>query len=222
MSNIEDIRSNQPGNAGKRRFLQLAGSGIAGLSLGASSAFGKSDDSIEAVSNLDAGRRAQAYQRRLAAAREQKIEFDFGQQTNGDETAIANYAASYSKGLPHNDIGEVDPTAYQALLAALATGGSADLAKVPMGTTPPARLVNSRAGFNFSLIGQDAQGIVTPPAPAFASAQTGAEMVEAYWAAMTRDVPFSDWGSDAVIARAAADRQISAPRRRGATRRGCL
>jgi len=59
--------------------------------------------------------------------------------------------------------------------------------------------------FNFSLIGQDAQGLVVPAAPGFSSAETGAEMVEAYWAAMTRDVPFVNYASDATIAQAAAD-----------------
>jgi hypothetical protein len=71
--------------------------------------------------------------------------------------------------------------------------------------TPGARFANPRAGFNFSLIGQDAQGLLVPIAPGFGSPETGAEMVEAYWAAMTRDVPFANYTSDTTIAQAAAD-----------------
>ena len=109
----------------------------------------------------------------------------------------------FTKGLPHNDLGEVDRNAFGALLTALASGAASDLAAVPVGT-PGARLVNSRAGFNFSLIGQDSQGLVVPAAPGFSSAETGADMVEAYWAAMTRDVPFANYSTDATIAQAAA------------------
>ena len=44
--------------------------------------------------------------------------------TNGDEEEITEhnrrtYVANYSKGLPHNEVGEVDFAAYQSLLAAL-------------------------------------------------------------------------------------------------------
>ena len=36
--------------------------------------------------------------------------------TNGEEEDFANRIASYSKGLPHNSLGEVEPSAYEALL----------------------------------------------------------------------------------------------------------
>jgi hypothetical protein len=106
--------------------------------------------------------------------------------------------------LPHNDLGEVDIDAFAALSTALASGAASDLAVVPMGTAG-ARFVNPRAGFNFSLIGQDAQGLLVPAASGFSSAETSADMVEAYWGAMTRDVPFANYASDATIAQAAAD-----------------
>lgn len=206
MNLANEIRDHEPGDASKRRFLQLAGSGIAGLGLaGVSLGADAADDTIAAVSNLDAGRRAQAYQCRLAAARAQKTAFEFEQTTNGDEAAIANYAACYSKGLPHNDVlGEVDPAAYKALLKATRSGKSIDLAAVPMGT-PGAKLINVRAGFNFSLFGPDAQGLTVPPPAAFSSAEIGADMAEAYWGALTRDVPFIEYGGNTMLGDAAAD-----------------
>ncbi|MFB6177429.1 MAG: hypothetical protein ABEI99_09850, partial [Halobaculum sp.] len=45
--------------------------------------------------------------------------------------------------------------------------------------------------------------IATPPA--FDSTQTGAEMVELYWRALTRDVNFHDYGSDDRVAAAASE-----------------
>lgn len=200
MNQADDIRDNEPDNTSKRRFLRLTGSGLAGIATNA----GAKDDAIDAISNLDAGRRSQAYQQRLAAAREQKFAFEFEQTTNGDETAIPNYAACYSKGLPHNDLGEVDPAAYKALLKATRTGKVLDVAAVPMGTTG-AKLVNPRAGFNFTLFGPDAQGLTIPPPPAFSSAETGAEMAEAYWAALIRDIPFAEYDGNTVLGEAAAD-----------------
>ncbi len=205
--NSARVADNDSGDLQKRRFLKTIGGAAAALSLpklGRTQSFDPADHS--AVATGDARRRwVTAYNARVFAALNTAANWQYGQTANDDETAVAGYAGSYSKGLPHNDLGEVDPAAYQALLTALASGTSADIAKVPMGTSPPTRLANPRAGFNFTLIGQDPQGIVTPPAPGFGSDETGAEMVEAFWGAMTRDVPFTDWGSDATIAQAAAD-----------------
>jgi hypothetical protein len=44
-----------------------------------------------------------------------------------------------------------------------------------------------------------------PPPPDCASAAQAGEMVELYWQALTRDVPFSRWDRDATIAAAADD-----------------
>src|SRR5215467_3929984 len=53
--------------------------------------------------------------------------------SNGDEDAFANRIASYSKGLPHNDLGEVDLNAYNAYLQALNSGKWADFEAIPLG-----------------------------------------------------------------------------------------
>src|SRR5215813_908915 len=44
--------------------------------------------------------------------------------SNGDEEAYANRIASFTKVLPHNDLGEVNPNAYNAYLQALSSGKS--------------------------------------------------------------------------------------------------
>src|SRR5215831_13221430 len=123
--------------------------------------------------------------------------------SNGDEEAYANRIASFTKGLPHNDLGEVDLNAYNAYLQALNSGKWADFEAIPPGGA--AKLSNPQAAYCYSLEGADAAAVAAPPAPAFASAQAAGEMVEDYWQALTRDVPFSQYGTDPTIAQAAAD-----------------
>jgi hypothetical protein len=123
--------------------------------------------------------------------------------SNGDEDMYANRIASYSKGLPHNDLGEVDLNAYNAYLQALNTGKSADFEAIPLGGA--AKLSNPQAAYCYALEGADAAALAAPPPPAFASAQAAGEMVEDYWQALTRDVPFSQYGTDPTIAQAVAD-----------------
>jgi len=48
--------------------------------------------------------------------------------------------------------------------------------------------------------GADAAALASPAPPAFSSAQAAGEMVEDYWQALTRDVPFSQYGTDPTIA----------------------
>ena len=80
---------------------------------------------------------------------------------------------------------------------------ASDFEAIPLGGT--VKLLNPQAAYCFSLTGADAAAIAAPPAPAFSSAQQAAEMVEDYWAALTRDVPFSQYASDPLIGQAAAD-----------------
>lgn len=55
---------------------------------------------------------------------------------NGDEQNIPNFAAVYSKGLPHDaTTGIVDPTAYNLLLTALKSGLPSDFNNIPLGCT---------------------------------------------------------------------------------------
>jgi hypothetical protein len=122
---------------------------------------------------------------------------------NGDEQLYPNRIASFSKALPHNDLGEVDLKAYSAMMNALNTGAPADFQAIPLGGT--AKLANPQCSYCFAMEGADAAALTCVPAPTFSSAQTAAEMTEDYWAAITRDVPFSQYSTDPLIAQAAAD-----------------
>ncbi len=76
-------------------------------------------------------RRAQALQVRMEAAHGQHKMPLPDHPSNGDDTRFANRIASYSKGLPHNALGEVDLSAYGALIAALSSGEPGDFEQIP-------------------------------------------------------------------------------------------
>jgi hypothetical protein len=153
-------------------------------------------------------RRERAFQIRLDAAQLAKDIPIPNHPTNGDESLYVNKIATYSKGLPHNSRGEVDPSAYAALISALSSGRTEDLEAVPMGSPDPARqrkLVNPQAGVAFDLQGTDSHQLAIPPAPAFASAEQAAEAVELYWQALLRDVPFVEYATHPLANAAAFD-----------------
>ncbi len=127
-----------------------------------------------------------------------------GHPDNGDdELYTTDRRGSYSKALPHDSIGVVSASAYTAYLNALKSGKHADFEALTTGAGRP--LANPQASYAYSLEGPDSHQVGAPPAPAFASARTAGEMVELYWQALTRDVPFSKYETDPLIAEACAD-----------------
>jgi len=154
---------------------------------------------------FDAGRRRQAaaYRIRVDSAKLERLRPLPAQRTNGDEGRYRNRIASYSKGLLHNYLGEVDTEAYRSLLYALGSGHPEDFEAIVIGEG--ARLVNPQAGLAFDLQGPDSHALAMPPAPAFAGAVAAAEIVENYWMALTRDVPFAAYEVDRLATRAASE-----------------
>jgi hypothetical protein len=148
-------------------------------------------------------RRHRAFVIRRDAAIYQRDASETPPISNGDEEAYTNRIASFTKGLPHNDLGEVDLNAYNAYLQALNSEKWADFEAIPLGGA--AKLSNPQAAYCYTLEGADAATVPAPPPPALASAQAAGEMVEDYWQALTRDVPFSQYGTDTTIAQAVAD-----------------
>jgi len=122
---------------------------------------------------------------------------------NQDENLYPNKIGSYSKGLPHNADGTVVLSAYNALVNALNSGRPADFDAIPLGGTRG--LTNPQSGLAFDMQGPDAQALVQPPAPAFASRAQAAEISENYWMALLRDVPYSQYSGNPIANAAAAD-----------------
>jgi hypothetical protein len=150
-----------------------------------------------------------AYNIRVEAARRERDGAQPANTSNGDEQQFPNAIGNYTKGLPHNTLGEVDLNAYQILTQALASGGDpAALEKVPMGSADPLRqrkFVNPCAGVSFDLEGADSHRLAIPPAPSVQSAEIASEMVEMYWLALARDVPFASYDSHPMTQAAAAE-----------------
>jgi hypothetical protein len=155
-----------------------------------------------------AHRTKEAYRIRVDAARlERDVHGDI-QLDNGDEALYPTRIGNFTKGLPHNDAGEVDLNAYSTLQRALSSGRHADFEAIVMGSPDPAsqrKFVNPQAGIAFNLEGADSHQLVIPPAPAFGSAEQAADAVELYWQALARDVPFSEYATHNVTIAAAAE-----------------
>ncbi len=148
-------------------------------------------------------RREEAFQVRLKAARFQKNLPLPNHPCNGDENLFCNKIGNFSKGLPHNCLGEVDLCAYKALIQALKTGNPNDFESIPLGGV--VKLANPQAAYAYDLTGPDSHHLGVTVPPAFSSAWEAGEMAELYWQALTRDVPFSEYETNPLILAAASE-----------------
>src|SRR5215472_11886340 len=145
----------------------------------------------------------ESYDLRVDAA---KLELEQGavpHPANADEALFPNGIASFTKGLPHDQLGETDVRIYQDYLITLSAGSQAALETLTLGGKVP--LVNPLAGLAFDLEGADSHQLAIPPAPSFSSAERAAEMVEVYWQAVLRDLPFSEYPTNPIAQVAAAE-----------------
>ena len=122
---------------------------------------------------------------------------------NADEARVPAFLAMFSKGLPHDDYGIVDPDAYRALVQATAATGKVTFEDVPI--AGPRRLVSPQAAFAFALDGLDVAMIDATDPPAWDTAAFAHEAIETYWMALLRDVPFAQYAEHELVNRAAAD-----------------
>ena len=195
-----------PSRLSRRDFLGAAGLGSAALVTG-----GFRLDPAEAASRPAAGkplspearRLAEAFEVRLKAAEHARGLGPGAQSANRDEEGIPGRVACYSKGLPHDARGVVDLKAYEVYLRALASGKPEDFERIPLGGF--VKLSDPQAAWAFDLMGPDSSQLHCPPAPAFGSAEQAGELIELYWQALARDVPFADYGSHPLTLRAAEE-----------------
>jgi hypothetical protein len=186
-----------------RRDLLRSGAVLASAPLAFPAGVGGEAQPAGAAGSLLSQRQAEAYRVRVAAAAFEQEQGAAAAIGNRDEEELPFYVAMYSKGLPHNALGEVIPQAYELLLRALRTGSPRDFDFIP--SIGELKLTNPQAGFTYNLIGPDPWAIACPPPPRFGSAEQAAEMAELYWQAHVRDVPFAEYGSNGLIARAAEE-----------------
>ena len=200
----------RPSFAHRRKFLAQAG-GLAAIAAGVPFGIGGVDALSKAVDQDDrfldghrdrSNQRANdAYKIRHEAALFHRKQPSARHLTNGDETRYANAVGSFTKTLPHTMDGLVVPEAYAALRHAMSTTDPADFDVIPRGGV--AKLGNPQSAFAFQMDGADSHQLGIRVPPAFASAETAGEMEEMYWLALTRDVPYANYDTDATIAAAA-------------------
>jgi membrane-associated phospholipid phosphatase len=123
--------------------------------------------------------------------------------TNGDEALYPNLIGTYGKGFLHSQLGEVNVADYQTMIHAISTQQHSDFTNILLGYGR--KLVNIESSFTYDLEGGDPHTFPIPVPPAFSSAQAAAEMVELYWQALARDVPFAQFASSSIVQSAAAE-----------------
>jgi hypothetical protein len=187
----------------RRGFLGGVGTVAAALAASSVPTLERTAEAAEVGPEIGSARLNSAYQKRIDAADRMLAVGMPAHPCNGDETLFANRIGNYSKGLPHNALGEVNAAAYTAWLAALTSGDPADFEAIPLGGAR--KLTNPQAGLAFDTEGNDPHQFVQPPAPAFSSAEEAGEMVELYWMALLRDTHFDRYDNSALADAAAKE-----------------
>ena len=142
-----------------------------------------------------------AAQIRAAALARMNALPEAAQSANGDETGVPSFGGSFSKGLAHSRLGLPDPDSYRAYIAAVKSGTLAAYESVPMGGA--ARFACPLGAHTFDYQGLDVCQFAVPPAPALASSAHAADMVEVYFRALSRDVPYTEFASRPITQAAA-------------------
>lgn len=203
---VEQERGGEP-ELSRRRFLGALSAVVGVGAVGAQPLMGEdgalAEEQEEAGLGSAGSRLRSAYRKRLASARSMLGNGMPAQEGNGDEALHPSRIGNYTKGLPHDPVGEVDPGAYEALLGALRSGDPDDFERIPLAGRR--KLVNPQAGLAYELEGYDPQQLAMPPAPALGSAEAAGEMVELYWMALLRDVPFERYAGDPLVLAAARE-----------------
>jgi hypothetical protein len=148
-----------------------------------------------------------SFQYRSSVARNEAVDVG-AQPDNGDLRRFSDFSGNYSKALLHDALGVPNRNAAQSLLTALQTGEFSDFEQILAGT--PGGGANSKqngpqGALAFDLEGLDSHATLIPAAPTVASAQTAAEAVEMYWAGLLRDVPFTDFAANPLVAKAVTE-----------------
>jgi hypothetical protein len=199
----------------RRAFIAGAAAGAAAVTLAAPSvssaqsaspALGLGRPPIGLPAGVSNRRILQSYDLRVSMASQDALLGPAVNVDNGDAALYADKAGVYTKALPHDAYGRVDPGAFATFQTALNSGKPSDFEKIVMGG---ARKLNGpQGGLAFDLAMMDSVQFgqpQVPPAPALASDQGGTELLEHYWASLLRDVAFTDYGSSALAAQAATE-----------------
>ena len=130
---------------------------------------------------------------------------------NTDLTHFSDGLGTYTKALKQTSAGIVDPSTFDQFLKAcgLKAGGPvADFENPTIQLGGTAKLNGPLGAFALQLVGKDSSGFgdtVVPKPPALDSVEYAIELVELYWASLLRDVPFTQYATNATAQAAAKE-----------------
>ena len=128
---------------------------------------------------------------------------------NTDLAHFPDGLGTYSKALKQTSPGIADALSFDAFLKACGVKpggplGNFEAPGIVLGGTE--KLNGPRGAFALQPVGKDSEGFgapLVPPAPALDSVAYAIELVELYWASLLRDVPFSEYATNATAQAAA-------------------
>ncbi len=175
-----------------------------------------SKDQATIGNGLNNSRVQRAYNLRVGSAKQDAALGPAPQLANGDEQLYSDKSGSYSKPLLQDGICQVNLAAWASFKKALQSAKNSDYEAIIIGGT---RTLNGpQASYAFDLEALDcvqwgnapAKGDplsppLVPPFDTVTSASYGTQLIEMYWASMLRDVAFTDYGTNATAAAAAAE-----------------
>jgi hypothetical protein len=202
-----------PRGPNRRQFLggvsRIATAAASVAAIGVGTLLGRKESAADAsvVPYIPGSREEASFDYRTDTATSERI--NVGElPDNGDAKRFADFSGSYSKALIHDALGVPNAGSWLSLKRALTTGEFSDFERILVGTPgggPNSKNNGPQGALAFDLEGLDSHATVIPPAPSVGSAQTATEEVEHYWAALLRDVPFSQYPTSPLAAEAAAD-----------------
>jgi len=195
------------GKLSRRNFVGCSAAAVAAIPLQPLLGGKESAAAASVVPYTSHKRMEASYGYRMAMAKAERI--DVGEQPdNGDASRFTDFSGNYSKALLHDALGVPNKSAVQSLLHAFQAGKFSDFENILVGTPgggPNSKENGPQGALALDLEGSDSHATVIPPAPSVASAQTAAEAVEHYWAALLNDVPFTEYPTNPLVAQAVAD-----------------
>ena len=215
VESAKDKKLDHPADRSRRSFMTRAG-GFTAMAVAASMVpleplLGGKESQAEASDiQYDENSRAnQSFNYRKFEAQAEKISPPVAPD-NGDFALYTDHSGSWSKALVHDNLELVNQSSWTSFVNALTSTNFADFENIivgnPGGTNFTAELNGPQSSLAFDLEGKDSHATTSiGPAPTTASAQTADEEVEHYWAAMLRDVNFTDYPGNATAQAAASE-----------------
>lgn len=216
-----DLKSTNQGGPNRRQFIGSLGIGsvAAGILTQVPSALANnaSHSLLSNSGTFDIDNRVrQAYRIRYAAALNDKNSPVPPHTSNGDEQRYSDHSASYSKPLLQDDVCLVNQAAWHSFEKALNSGEMSDFEAIILGGT--GTLNGPQGAYAFDLACLDSSQFgnapaasdtasppLVPPFDRVTSSAYGTQLIEMYWAAMLRDVAFTDYVNNATAYAAAAE-----------------